>query len=37
MATYDAAGARELGGRMAASDPEPRVRETALAIAQGKR
>jgi hypothetical protein len=37
MSTYDSAGARALGAQMAASDPEPRVRETALDIAQGKR
>jgi hypothetical protein len=37
LSTFDAAGARELGGKMAESDPEPRVRETAQAIAKGKR
>jgi tetratricopeptide (TPR) repeat protein len=36
LAGFDAASARTLGARMAASDPEPRVREAAQAIAAGQ-
>ena len=35
MASFDAAGARALAGRMTENDPEPRVREAAKAIAAG--
>ena len=35
LATFDASAARALATRMAASDPEPRVREAAKAIAAG--
>jgi tetratricopeptide (TPR) repeat protein len=35
FASFDAAGARTLAERMAASDPEPRVRDAARAIAAG--
>jgi tetratricopeptide (TPR) repeat protein len=35
LATYDAAAARALAARMATSDPEPRVRDAAKAIAAG--
>jgi hypothetical protein len=37
LASFDASAARALGTRMAASDPEPRVREAARAIAKGER
>jgi hypothetical protein len=36
MASFDAAGARALAARMMASDPEPRVRDAARAIAAGE-
>jgi tetratricopeptide (TPR) repeat protein len=36
LAAFDAAGARTLAARMAASDAEPRVREAAQAIASGR-
>jgi tetratricopeptide (TPR) repeat protein/HEAT repeat protein len=35
MTTFDAVGARALAGKMAAADPEPRVRDAAKAIAAG--
>jgi hypothetical protein len=35
LASFDAAGGRALAEQLAASDPEPRLRETARAIAQG--
>jgi tetratricopeptide (TPR) repeat protein len=37
LASFDAAGARALGAQVAQKDAEPRVRETARAIAEGKR
>ena len=36
MASYDAKGARELASQMAKKDAEPRVRETARALVEGK-
>jgi HEAT repeat protein len=36
LAGFDAAAARALASRMAASDPEPRVRDAAQAIAAGQ-
>jgi tetratricopeptide (TPR) repeat protein len=35
LASFDAAGARALAARVAVSDPEPRVREAAKAVAAG--
>ncbi len=36
LASFDAAAARALAGRMASDDAEPRVREAAKAIAAGQ-
>jgi hypothetical protein len=35
MASFDVAGARVLAARVAATDPEPRVKAAATAIAAG--
>jgi hypothetical protein len=37
LASFDSAGGRALAARVAASDPEPRVREAAKALAAGTR
>ena len=36
LASFDAAAARALAARMATTDPEPRVRDAAQAIAAGQ-
>jgi tetratricopeptide (TPR) repeat protein len=36
LASFDPVGARKIAGRMATTDPEPRVRDAARAIAGGK-
>jgi hypothetical protein len=37
LASFDGAGARALASRMAAADPEPRVRDAARAVEAGAR